>query len=408
MRKAKKVLFLSLCLVFALSCLTACMSGKYRKLQKVEPEVSYGYTTVSANEIIKDGVVYSYEDMVHKLTKKSHSTYIVTSRVVGDYYYFFYEYNSHTVKQKTENGNSYSYHIYDIGLFRVDLNTITCELVYDFKNFYPTGSGSAHPEGHMARFLDDNRIIIQYNGAIQILDFQRGEITDSKEVYDKEEYKADDFFPYHFNEYGDYAVLKDNVVDYYEIDGYTFKLHQYAVDSRSYYVYRLGDLLYTARMVKFDMEYLTCYNLKTDEKVDLEVLHEEMEKADAEEPQPDEEEEKLYEIGGKNYYLNHVDKKSLEILDENKNQIIVIDQAYMLKNSKPFVELYDLWTKRHGEYELTYFRVRENKLYFVFEAEYGWGATTPSYSYEYDIENDKVYYVGFGGVGEYTRFHEKT
>lgn len=391
MKSFKKVAIITVAAILVLCCCASCSSGsKYKKLREVKPEVSYGYTVVGDHSVSKDCYVYYYSGLAKDIIKKSSDTYVYGQRLFGNKMYFRYRYGK---------GKNHS-----VALFCVDVDTAVCELIYDFKNVYPTSYyGQSHPS--VGTVFDSNRMLVQYNGQLQILNLQTKQIVYTADVYDKEEYTDKDswVFPYGFSsEFGDYkGIIDGNKLRYYELKGYEYVLHEYEVETDENkprtYVDREGNYVYTYRRSGDGYEYADCFDITTNEAVEIDELIKKLEE-DKEPPASEPEQEDIYEIDGTRCKI----KKShgVEIYDEEDNLIQRINISYMNRNSKPFNDLYYLYSKDVSGYYVTGFHVVDGKLFIGFVSTYGWDDyTTPIYIYEYSISEDKIYYVGFSESG---------
>ncbi len=390
MKKLTKFFALTLAVVVLAFTLTACegASERYARIRKIKPEVSYGYTAIGGNSLTIDYKVYNYQDLACKLVRnKEEYTYLYGQKLAGNYMYFYYQYDSRRVKKSNNNEQTF-----DVGLFRVNTNTGKCELVYDFKN----ASGNVVKNPNVGAVVDENRTVLDYNGTISIFNLNTLKITDSIEDC-----------PYYVSEFYDYLKFNNNTLYYYELDGYSFKLHRFE-NASGEFVTRWENYIYTSD--RGDV-WNDCYDLTTDEKIDKDVLLKKMEEVDNkkyEEEYQNRGEEDAYIIGGKKYYLDLYDELTIyndskyirneynEIdYNENREVFCVIDEEYFKENSQVFNDLYYLWDKNSREYEVSNFWVIDGKLFVAVSARYLWAAQTPSYVYQCDLENNKVYYVGF-------------
>jgi hypothetical protein len=193
-------------------------------------------------------------------------------------------------------------------------------------------------------------------------------------------------------------VRKGEVLRYYELDGYEFKLHEYAINADSYYVERYKNYVYTSEFTN-ERVYYDCYDLQTNESYDVESVLDMIEEEKNSSVTP---ERKPISIGKNDYFLNEEDGE-LIICNTSKQEIVRINEAYMLENSVKFNELYDLWHKDHRGYSNIDYCVVDGKLFIGFWAEYYLTNHTPTYLYEYDIVNGVSKYVGYidsEGIGE--------
>lgn len=183
------------------------------------------------------------------------------------------------------------------------------------------------------------------------------------------------------------------VLRYYELNGYEFKLHEYDINLDSYYVRRYKNYVYTSNYTN-KTNYYDCYDLQTNEPYDvyllLNMIEEERNSVDTPESKP-------IQIGENAYFLKEEDGE-LIICDSNEQEIIRINEAYMLENSAKFNELYNMWHENHEGYSNIDYCVASGKLFVGFWADcyHSYLADhTPTYLYEYDIVNDVVKYVGY-------------
>lgn len=411
MKKFTRVIVLGVIMALFLACLAACNKNDdpVTVIKQVKPEVSYGYTAIGRYDITIDLNSYNYKKMALELVdNQEENTFAYGVQVVGDYVYYFYQYNS---RGSIKKYNDYSGEkvvdgpltvnekTFYIGLFRVNINTAKCELVYEFTQVYPT-TVSETERVYLGEIIDENRMVVQYNGTIKVLDLKEKKITDSVEVFNKETYVTANYFPYYFNEYGDYVVHKGNVMQYYELDGYSFKKHEYTFDTDTLGLIRLQNYIYIYDYVSLVPYY---FDLRDDSAVGIDSVIVDWEN---EGQQP---EEGAYFIGGKKYYLNFIADKYLEVFDENQNKLCQIDEAFMMENSKTFNDMKDLWTSEHRSYKAVNFWVENNKLLVGFNAECISGGRTPTYIYEYDVEANKLYYVGYSmsDIGVVLKLHKK-
>lgn len=386
----KKIIY-SILIIFSGVFLVSCDSRQslLDKISEVKPEVDYGFTSYGPGGVVINNEYYDFVEMAEKLLGKKCELYPYGYKMVDDNSYFYYQYDSHG-SVKYVDDHSYNYKTFDVALVKANITNLTCEIIYKFENVYPVYNFE-YVNPNFSLVVDDDRAVVQYNGNIQILDLNNKVITDSIEVYDKDAYRFDgNKLNFYFNSYGDYYIKQGEILHYYELSGYKFKLHEYKINEGSYYVKRYSDYVYTSNSTN-TMEYYDCYDLTDDKKCDVNVVLEMLEEEKnasilaAEAP---------LLIGGNSYYIDVFDG-NLNIMDKNKENIICINENYMCENSEIFNQLYDMWDSNHRGYTNVEYYVTDNKLFIGFYAEYLVANHTPMYIYEYDIINDNVKYVGY-------------
>lgn len=398
MKKFAKFIVLGISMVLLFGCLVACSKEEdpLKIIQEVKPEVSYGYTAIGEYDITIDLNAYNYKSLATKLVEnKEEYNHPYGQQLVGDYLYYFYQYNSRGSVKKYNNyigaemlnaPLSVNEKTFDVGLFRVNINTAECELVYDFKQVNAT-SVNETKNPYLGEVIDENVAVFQYNGTINVFDLKEKDIAFTFDAYDKETFKSADRFTYYFNNFGDYVMLSGNVLKYFELDGLSFDFHGFVFNSSTLAAERLLNYLRVYDYVNLKDYY---YDLTDDSEVSAETVAEALRKV--QQPQTV---EGAYTIGGKQYYLFFSADNYLSVFDENINKLCQLDEEFMKQNSQTFNDLYDLWTGNHYKYKPVNFWVENSKLFVGFNAEYSFGNRTPTYIYEYDIENNKLYYVGF-------------
>ncbi|MBE5730898.1 MAG: hypothetical protein E7350_02995 [Clostridiales bacterium] len=393
--KRNRIIAIFLCIMLCMF-LTACdyRQNLRNKINKVKPEVDYGFTSYTAGYLIKDNVYYDFDEMTKKLLIKERSfhssDHSYNHKLIDNYAYFYYKYDSHGGIKRDRDNKSYNNYTFDVALVKVNITDITCEIVYKFENVYPTNNYE-YGDPHFSFVVDKNRAVVQYNGYIQILDLNNKVITDSIEVYDKEAYRVDPYKNnFYFNSYGDYYVKNGDSLRYYELDGYNFKLHEYKINPDSSHVSRYKNYVYTRNYTN-KANYFECYDLENDSSYDVNIV---LSMIDEENNASANLEEDLIQVGEEFYYIN-IDDGNILIDDSSKNNIICINEEYMLKKSAAFNKLYNMWNKKHDGYSNVDYYVTDNKLFLGFYAEYYIGNHTPMYIYEYDIKSDSVKYVGY-------------
>lgn len=402
MKKIKKLLTIGLAVLLTICMsisLSGCTSRKslYQKINAVEAEVDYGFIAHGCMQTTINQDRYDYEKMAKQLLKKEIKLYPYGYVTYGDNVYFCYHYDTHG-KVREKDGKTYNEKTFDVALVRINRTELKAEIVYDFKGIYPTYNYT-YVNPRFMSIIDENRAVIQYNGFIQILDLKNSKLTDSIEVYDKNEYRFDAYKTnFYFNSYGDYYVKNGVVLRYYELNGYEFKLHEYDIHADSYYVTRYKNYVYTSNYTN-KTNYYDCYDLQTNEPYDVDLLLNRIEEERNSVVTP---ERKPIQIGENAYFLNEEDGE-LIICDSNEQELIRINEAYMLENSAKFNELYKMWHENHEGYSNVDYCVVSGKLFVGFWADYYLTNHTPTYLYEYDIVNDIVKYVGYidsRGIGE--------
>lgn len=370
---------------------------KLNRIKQVQSEVSYDYTAYDGYSFMKDGESYNFQDLAYNVFGKKCENYIYGGGFTKNYKYFFYEYDSHKKYMKKSDGKRIDFFTSDVALFCVDMENISCKLVYDFKNVYPIGYEAMQPD--IGDLLDKNRMLLHYNGIYQILDLQSEQIVYSVELYEKKDYVNALSIPFCTDFSLNFYRSNGTVLEYYKIDGDTIKKHLYTI-TPDCLISRTGNYIYTYQLksgsnsplISEQYEFFECYDLTNDKEIDLsfliDKLQEEWDKSRA-----DNEKEK-HIVDGETYYFER-SFDFLKIYDENQNLIVTIDEYFMKENSNTFNDLYDLWVEEHDKYELVYFEVIEEKIFVRFEATYSMGKTTPVYIYEYDIQNNQIFYVGF-------------
>lgn len=391
MKKVVKVIVLCLILAVLIGCFCSCetINQRFKRIKQVKSEVDYGYTVVDGRRIIKNNKIYEYEKLVGDIVEYKTEDKCYYIDTVENYVYVKCEYALHGRKTDIKNERTI-----DIGLFRINIDTLVCEFVYDFKNVYPTYRDDYHP--YLGTIIDADRMVIQYNGTIKILDLQRKCITYSAKVYDKETFLSTESWDFHykFNRYGDYIKIVDDILYYYQLDGYKFKFHKFDINYETEWASRFGNYVYTRGYIGNKAEYLDCYDLTNNQKVDLDILADEISRYEEEQKRL-ENEENTYTINGKDYYIDFSFRYQLNLLDNNKNQICCIDANLIAENSKTFVDLWYLWWNTNRlDCEIVDFKVVDDKLFVGFSDGSSW-VRTPTFIFEYDIENGDFKYVGF-------------
>ncbi len=392
-------ILLIVCFVLLFSYLESCNDNteKLNRIKQVQSEVSYGYTAYDGNSFMKDGEIYYFQELAYKIIGKKCKNYIYDGGFTENYKYFFYEYGSHKNYLKNSDGKRINFITSDVALFCVDMENISCKLVYDFKNVYPIGYKGSQPD--IGDVLDENRMLLHYNGIYQILDLQSGQIVYSAELYEKEDYVNYQSIPFQTDFSHNFYRPNGAVLEYYEIDGYSIKKHLYTI-TPDCLISRTGNYIYTfhlksgsgSSLISERYEFFECYDLTNGNEIELSVLIDRLQEEWDKSHVYNEKEKHI--VDGKMYYFEHL-SDFLKIYDENQNLIVTIDENFMRKNSPVFNDLYDLWVEKHDKYELFYFEVLKEKLFVRFDAKYSMGRTTPVYVYEYDIKNNQIFYVGF-------------
>lgn len=392
MKKFGKILIMNLSIFFAAVSFAACAdyTRVWEETADIPSEVSYGYTIEGTLSISKDNEIYYYQDMVREIISgkyESYEPYIKNQGTFGGYVYFLAFYRTDPQ--------------IDVGLFRVNKETIECEFVHDFKHVYQVGPYKAYQFARYVKIIDADRAVFQYNGTIQILDLRSKEISDSVEVYDKEEFAGSTkTFRYGFNRYGDYEKPVNNKLYYYQLDGFDFVLHEYDITDYSTIV-RWKNYVYTYKLEydnsthKYETRYYECFDITDDSNVDLNILIAEIEDAQKQEEQEPEQTNKFSVIGGEKYCIKRYDKV-IDISDENENPLLSLDLEYVSEHSETFESIEKEWVEIGGvnEFEINGVTVCEGKLFIGFRASFFYYMSTPAYLFEYDIAKDVFYYVG--------------
>ncbi len=366
------------------------------KINEVEPDVDYSFTAVYNGTLVKNSTKISFNEIAYEVFGKEGIAY--NFKLLGHNMYFCYQFNIDG-EMKEIDGETYNFHTFDVAFFKVNTENLNCELIYVFDDVYPTNNY----KDKFPKFLsvvDENRAVIQYNGLIQVINLNSKYITDSIELYDKDLYRFDkENENYYFTTYGDYYVLNDDVLKYYKIDGYKFILQEYNVDLNSLYLERYENYIYTFCYQNYVRTYLNCYDLNTNESVDVQIVLKMVE-----ENKSSFEHEKRIELNDTLYYIEE-DYSKLIIKDENEKEFKIINEEYMKNNSEKFNKLYYLWNSSVKQYSNVRYYVADNKLFIGLYADYHWGANTPLYIYECDIENDVVKYVGYTEKTDFGYFY---
>ncbi|MDD3382007.1 MAG: hypothetical protein PHT83_00700 [Bacilli bacterium] len=384
MKKLLLICVISFCLVF----LTACEEDEAEKIARIdtfESEVEYGYCALDQSELTINFNNYEYKDLACQFVKDEYGDYVYKTVIEGDYAYFLYQYK---IYRNIFNRNDVLIPS-DVALFRVNLFTAKCELLYDFKRVYPL------KKYHIVnietyRFVDENTLIFQYNGKIQIFDISKKEVIYSIEAYDYEEARNSKDFSEIFNDFNDFIIKDIGVVYYYEFVGNEFILHQYERSEEKWWLARVEDYVYIQAGYN---NYLDCFDIKTGERVDIDTLEAKLEE-DRIRRLEEAKYRYIFTINKVNYFYNNSDDY-LTIYDENHNQIAKIDEIYMKENSQAFNDLYSMWDERVSRYVFSGLIVDDNKVFIKCYSKYDWMRYTPIYIYEYDMVNGNIYYVGY-------------
>lgn len=393
--KSYRIIAIFLCLVFcvfSVSCkksLTA--EERWEIINGIEPEVDYEFSTYTTEYLIKDGQYYNFQKLAEKELGYECVLYPYQNVIFGDNVYFLYQYGEHGEIRRID-GISYNYMSFDVALVKVNLTDATCEIVHKFENIYPT-SNFEYVNPLFLLIIDSDRAVIQYNGYIQILDLNHNVIRESIKVYNVDEYRFDMYqqFNFDYNSYGDYYVKNGDTLDYYELDGYKFKHHQYKINTNTFWVERYKNYVYTSNLFK-EKVYYDAYDLETDASYDVnELVAMIKENTVSYEAKPD-------IIGGKPYYLYYVSGGTLNggeiiIKDLDKKTIVTIDEKYMIENSEIFKQINGVMYYDHGYASCA---VVDGKLFLGFYS-HNWSrlAKSPLYIFEYDIENNSIKYAGY-------------
>ncbi len=383
---------LALSVLLLASCQIAPYEEHFANMQAVEPEVSYGYVAVNSSCVVKNGQTHSYENLAEELLGTECEYH--GSVPFDDTIYFFVNYGHHEISVPVENSTR-SVTTYDVGLLRLELQTLTTELVYDFKNTYPP-YGTYSTWYRLGEIIDENTMLVRHNGMLQILNLQTKEITYSVDAYDKEFFSTlSHYYAYcvpQFLTSKDFICVEANTLSYYEWTGSDFILHTYSIHSEIKSVTRWKNYVLT-----HNTTYIDCYDLTTDERVELDVFLKEKSEAEKEEAPTPSPETQPYVINEKQYYIQ-LKNDNVEILDEDKKQVARLTVEQLAEKSPKFAELRDIfWPIKTSRYNFLDFTVVDGRLFVGISAEYGL-RTTPTYIYEYDIEANDFYYVGYNAA----------
>ncbi len=397
MKKWKALTTLCLTAMFLL-CSSGCFLTRNYQIQKEEPEVDYGYMTISTKTISKDRKIYSIEDMLTEFYKKTFDGDILESQIFGDTMYLVVK----TDSRLHDEGEETQHWAFDVSLLFLDLNALCItEEAYSFSDIsrVPIEKWSdTHP--YFTDIIDENRMVMKFNNAIHVFNIQQKKITCSIDVYNDERFQNINTYNT-FTSNGNIIVQSEKWLHYYELTGNTFTLHEFEKEPTST-AYLRGNYIYTYAFPYGynDAIYYDCFDVTTDERVDDKTfltLREEWKATD----KANNETEKMpldYTIDGKTYQIKHAEDNShLEITDQISKSVI-LNEAFMLENSEKFNTLYHVWKKNPPPYTVTNFKIVDDKLFVGFSYDYsffGLGSGVPTYIYEYNPETHKVYYVGF-------------
>lgn len=403
--KKRKTLFPISLGALILFCSASCSIAdmRYRELKKILPDVEYGYTVFTGSGFVQDCTPYSLKQLIYKAYKKD-CEYICDYTTYGDSMYIIGQYG-HRTNTDTVEGESSSYGTYDLAIFQMDWKTLQItEQIYDFKDVAALFNSETryNPYPPLGNIISEDRAVMRYNGALHILDLQQKDLIYSLDISDK--YEETLVYIGYESRRGDYYLHTGDSLCYYEYKKDFFVSHEYKTTTKSCGdIGRLDDYVYTCSYDYRNREYVyhDCFNLTTDERVPVETLKELLAKEEERYSQD------TYVLQGNTYSIYAYHQDYLEISDGEN--MVKIDEAFMLERSPKFVELYDAWTMLHDEYKIVDWTVVEEKLFVGFSAPYGLVGYTPTYIFEYDPQNDGIYYVGFStgqGIGS-LELHKK-
>lgn len=385
------IIFLSAAFIglFVKSCVSQGQQNRINRVKEVAPEVNYGYQIIDLNYIMKNYDIFDYSDEAYKIIKNKNEIYPYDQIQTKDYMYFQYEYDRKgSVIRGERSLNNFTL---DIALFRVDFNSCEFDLLYDFKNVYPTYNYTYTKQSVYSLYSDDI-LLFHYNGKLQVFDADKKEIISTYDnAYDHVKYRTCEFFPYGYvtNTNGDYAGIVDDKFYYFELLDNKYIYHKFDISTRTPYKYRYENYVYTA---KSNGEPLECFDLTDNSRVDIEELQKILDEIPKEE-NPPEEYSDILEINSIQYKYKH-DKSELVIKNYLDKPILTINHKFMLENQS-FKELLTKYTNdSDSEYEIYRFFVQDSKLFVVLCNDYRLG-TTPAYIFEIDLLNKKAFYVGF-------------
>lgn len=405
MRKNRVYIILFVLLFLSLvGCSDCSNKERYERISKVDSEVDYGYIFIDARGFFVNKDRYDYLSMVKaKLSGNQENIYYGVD--IGSKHYSLYHYKTHgkvqTVNNRAENGLTF-----DVALVEFDVLTCDCEIIYEFKDVYPTYNYS-YGEPYIIRWADETTCIFQYNGLLQVFDLTTKSIINSYDVYNKEDYRTCEYFPYSFNEFYDFYHYENGILYYYEYKNRGYVLHEFSASSDTYYIGRKENYIYTYRYIGgfidnkyYAYRYYDCYDLRDGQRMSEEFMADLVKSDNNGQPSI---ENNTFTVNGKeyNYIIENTsstsrDKVVLKIFDGD-TLVVTIDNEYMLENSVAFNQLFYLWDERISYYNCASIEIVENKIFILFESNsYSWLQLSPLFVYEYDIEQDKIYYVGYG------------
>lgn len=387
----KKILTLVLTFFLGIS-LSSCESfeTKFRRINKVEPEVDYGYISISGTALSKNFEHLGFQETTSKMLNKGFNqvSYPYSTFMTDAYIYFLVEYNNRDGNFLKLNAPD-NKHEFDIALFRVDIYQSTIEKIYDFKKVIPNGKYN-YTMPNIFYLVDDERAVFKYNGKIEVFNPSTQEILSTIDIHDKEAYRNEIHNPYATTEYGDVYAIINNTLVFYELNDDEFVKKQF-IASGSSYVERFGDYLLLSSFSTTRV-YQYAYLLSTGESTSLEdaLTYKQNYLDEIATPEPD------YD-----FLLNEIEYDYEDIYngfifsEHNGDQTYTINSEYMIQHSAAYRELGPLWNPNNEvNFDPQYFFVDAGKLFIIF-GQTGIGVQTVGFIYEYDISNDQVYYVGY-------------
>ena len=388
MKKLVIIVMLFIVSLMSISCQT--QRERYERIDFILPEVEYGYITYTEYNLTKNFEHITFRTEVEKIIGKKFNNTLSPyhAEITENYIYYLAEYkkrNRDIFNRHPENNQ----HIFDIALFRTNIYSMETELLYRFNAVYPTYLYRYSEQNTYFKIKDDQYLLFHYNGKIELFDIQLKEVIYEEEIYDDEKaYVNSENYPYRVNEYGDFYGIIDDTLFFYHYTGTAFHLMEFPA-LESAYLERFGDYLILSEHGSSNVNTFA-YNIEQSAAVDIETALDYMESIEDSPEQPDYDfilNEKAYE------YSEFYGEMTISQIDSEFE--VVITYETMMEQNAAFKAISESW----NSHALTRFDpisilIEDERLFIIFmNTEFG--GKKPAFIFEYDLETQTSYYVGY-------------
>lgn len=381
-----------LLLISLVSCGT--YRERFDRIDRIAKEVDYG--TIVFNDAVwcRDDQCVAYATAAAQLlgvpTRKLSYPYRV--EYTDDFVYYLIEYDNGRGIWGNFNAlmdsNKYRF---DIGLFRMNLDSGVTEWISDFQDVFPWSRFNYSMPNVYSNVFDDIRLLFFHNGMLELYDVENKTVLDSIVLHEPDLYKDAEHFPYRLNAASDYYAFQGDTLDYYEMEESTISHHVFPAEG-AIYADRYANVLILSTFTNAP-EYIRAYDLDNGEAIPLEEGMSVMDMIQALQEEEQSRDDTLI-LHGKEVEIWE-DGETLTVVDKETQASVVLSEDDMLETSQAYRDLTEVWSTNDATtLTLQGYLIAEERLFVLFTPSDYLG-DHPLFLFEFDTVTHQTYYVGY-------------